>query len=784
MAFVFPRADALLARVERSRVPPFCPGYMAVPTRTPTPTATPRRTATRTPSRTTTPDGGPTASPAPIPTSNGTCDTDPAPHGLATRPVNTTCRLDGTPDQFPTLQAARAFPSLSFDAPVQITHAPGGSNRLFVVEQVGRIQVFANDDATTTKTLFLDVDPLSTYSGEEGLLSLAFHPDYATNGFLYVFYSAASPRRSVIARYHVSADPDVADDTSAEVILEVEKPNENHNGGQIAFGPDGMLYVSLGDGGSAGDPGNRAQNLSEPLGKIFRIDVDHADPGRAYAIPPDNPFIGTAGARGEIWALGLRNPWRMSFDRLTHALWVGDVGQNDREEVDLVERGANYGWRKMEGDACYVPAVGCDDGTLTAPLAAYSHVDGCAVVGGVVYRGTALPELYGAYVYGDHCSGKIWQLRWDGTSATVQPLASSNVNISSFGEDRDGELYITNVIGGTIHRLRRSNGALPATFPLTLSATGCFDDLATRHPAPGLVPYDVQSPLWSDGADKRRFLMLPATGTIGHTTAGAWELPEGTILVKEFALELERGNPASTRVLETRFLVRRADGWEGYSYQWNDAQTEAYLLDASTTATFVVTDSPNPGMSAAYAHTHYFPSRGECVRCHTAAAGGTLGLQTAQLNRTHDYDGVSDNQLRAFEHVGLFGTCLPARPPSLPRLADPADAGASLAARARSYLHANCAHCHRPGGTAPTAIDLRTETSFAATGLCDALPQAGDLGVADARLVRPGHPAESILWLRPAMRGSGQMPPLATLVADPIGSAVIEDWIASLTGCP
>jgi hypothetical protein len=253
--------------------------------------------------------------------------------------------------------------------------------------------------------------------------------------------------------------------------------------------------------------------------------------------------------------------------------------------------------------------------------------------------------------------------------------------------------------------------------------------------------------------------------------------------VKEFALELERGNPASSRALETRFLVRRAEGWTGYSYQWNDAQTEAYLLDAATTASFTVRDGPGPS-APSHVHTHYFPGRGECVGCHTAAAGGTLGVQTAQLNRAHDYPSGSDNQLRALEHVGLFGACLPARPASLPRLADPADAAAPLAERARSYLHANCAHCHRPGGTAPTAIDLRAEASFAATGLCGALPQAGDLGVTGAQLVAPGHPEESVLWLRAAMRGDGQMPPLATLAADPAGSALLADWITSLNGCP
>jgi len=817
MQFVYPRSRDVLGSVGRALLPSFCPGYVPPPsptatvTATPTATATPTRTATRTatptvtatktttptktatPTRTATPARTKTATPAasatspasPVatPTSVITCDADGTPYGLTARPIANTCRFEGNPDGFPPLEVERAFPSLSFNYPVQLTYPPDGTDRLFVVEQLGRIKVFPNNQAATSSTVFLDVMDRTTQSGEEGLLGLAFHPDYASNGFFYVFYSGANPRRSVIARYHVTSDPNVADPSSWTSILEIPKPAENHNGGGIAFGPDGMLYISTGDGGDQGDPGNRAQNKGEPLGKMLRIDVDHTEAGLAYAIPDDNPFVDEPGARPEVWALGFRNPWRMSFDRLTHALWVGDVGQNEIEEVDLVERGKNYGWRKKEGDTCRNPSVGCDDGTLTGPLATYTHGEGgCAVVGGYVYRGSRLPELYGAYVYGDYCSGKFWELRWDGSAATAQMVADTNVSPSSFGEDRDGELYIVNINGGTLQRFRRPQGAPAGTFPLTLSETGCFDDVPARHPAPGLIPYEVQSPLWSDGAGKRRFLVVPSTGTIGHRTTGAWDLPDGTILVKEFTLELERGNAASTHALETRFLVRKAGAWNGYTYRWNDQQTEAHLLDASTIATFTVTDPQAPGGTVE--HTHYFPSRSDCTRCHTEAAGGTLGLQTGQMNRAQAYGAVSDNQIRALEHVGLFGGCLPARPASLPHWANPADTGASLDARARSYLAANCAHCHRPQGTAPTVIDLRAEATFAQTLVCNATPQAGDFGVPNARIVSPGHAEQSVLWLRAALRDDGQMPPLATLIPDPLGSTVLEDWIRALSSCP
>ena len=256
----------------------------------------------------------------------------------------------------------------------------------------------------------------------------------------------------MITRYTVSANPKVADPASARIVMEIAQPYSNHNGGQLAFGPDGYLYVSLGDGGSGGDPGNRAQNMNEMLGKILRIDVDRTDPGLGYAIPPDNPFVGQSGARGEIWAVGLRNPWRMGFDRLTHDLWAGDVGEGTWEEIDLIERGRNYGWRRMQGDACFNPSTSCDTGVLTGPVAVYGHGEGCAVVGGFVYRGSRLPEIYGAYVYGDYVSTKIWALRYDEAKKRVvanQPIRDPNVAILSFGEDEQGEIYLlTTTVSG------------------------------------------------------------------------------------------------------------------------------------------------------------------------------------------------------------------------------------------------------------------------------------------------------------------------------------------------
>jgi len=276
------------------------------------------------------------------------------------------------------------------------------------------------------------------------LLGLAFDPDYRDNGHFYLYYSAAGPRRSVLSRFSNSPnDPNVADPDSELVIMEISQPYGNHNGGQIAFGPDGHLYVGLGDGGKGGDPLGNGQDIGSFLGAILRIDVRYGCGNKNYCIPPDNPFIGIAGARGEVWAYGLRNPWRFSFDKGTGILWVGDVGQNRWEEIDIVEKGLNYGWNVMEGAHCFSPSVGCNTVGLALPMVEYGHADGCSVTGGYVYRGSNTPSLLGAYVYGDFCSGRIWGLRYDGVSITEHRLlVNSDLSITSFGRDLSGNLYV------------------------------------------------------------------------------------------------------------------------------------------------------------------------------------------------------------------------------------------------------------------------------------------------------------------------------------------------------
>jgi len=352
-----------------------------------------------------------------------------------------------------------AFPNLSFDQPVGLYSAGDGSDRIFVVERKGVIQVFENSENVTASSVFLDItDRVISADTEEGVLGLAFHPRFSSNGFFYVDYTADSPLRTVVARYSVlQGSLNQADKNSELVLLEVLQPFSNHNGGQLAFGPDGYLYIAFGDGGGAGDPQGNAQNRSSLLGKILRIDIDTTSGDLMYGIPPGNPFVGnTEGFREEIFAYGLRNPWRFSFDRTTGWLWAGDVGQNRVEEVDVIESGRNYGWNIREGNLCYNPQQGCNQTGLQQPIWTYKHDQGFSVTGGFVYRGSKLTELTGRYIYGDYGSGRVWALQYDGVNAAVnKELVDTDLSITSFGLDEQNELFICD-FKGKIYRLAES----------------------------------------------------------------------------------------------------------------------------------------------------------------------------------------------------------------------------------------------------------------------------------------------------------------------------------------
>jgi glucose/arabinose dehydrogenase len=422
---------------------------LPTPSATATSPATPVATTTPTPdpTATQTPTGTPTATPTVPSTPAATATLTPTPQATAVDPAAIDLQLETVAG--------------GFDTPVFVTQPPGDSERLFVVEKPGRIRIIEAGEVLDQP--FLDVaDLIDAGSSEQGLLGLAFHPDYGSNGRFFIYYTAAESGDNTVAEYRVSEDPMVAAPGSGRVLLAVADFAGNHNGGMLAFGPDGYLYAALGDGGGGGDPEGNGQRLDALLGKILRIDIDGEDSlgsGRPYAIPPGNPFAdGEDGAQPEIWAYGLRNPWRFSFDRATGDLWIADVGQGSREEVNLEPLGTgggrNYGWNRYEGTECFNDEGGCGRRGLEMPVYDYGHELGCSVTGGYVYRGFLSPALDGLYIFGDYCSGIIWGLdqrpngRWRATE-----LLASGALITSFGEDNAGELYLADASAGVIARI-------------------------------------------------------------------------------------------------------------------------------------------------------------------------------------------------------------------------------------------------------------------------------------------------------------------------------------------
>ena len=587
---------------------------------------------------------------------SGTGKEKAKPFGIESRVLWTTSRVVGSPDPPTPYITERVFDSLTFESPTVLTSAPG-TDRMFVATGntgKGRVFFFEPSANVVEAKLLLDL-------GRRDIYGMAFDPKFASNGYFYLFITERKPTppRTRIARFQVKPDnPLQADPESEHIILEF--PSAGHNGGGLKFGPDGFLYIGVGDGGSSNDPNETGQFLGDLLATILRIDVHGKHSAKSYAIPPGNPFINTPGALPEIWAYGLRQPWRFSFDRQTGELWVGDVGQDLWESVYRVHAGGNYGWSINEGPQPFRPHRKQGPNPIEPPVIAHGHGEARSITGGFVYRGARLKELNGAYIYADYETGKIWGLRHDGQKLTWhQELADTRLDIADFGEDNSGELYLLTHVGGQIYRL------VPAprtpdtsrTFPRRLSETGLFTSVKIHRPAPGLIPYSVNSPLWSDHAEKERFIALPGDSRIEYEPSRGWKFPEGSVLVKTFSMEMERGKPASRRRLETRIMTLQRGEWAGYTYLWNEAQTDADLLGPGRDTTFTVVDPQEPG--GRRSQTYHFPSRAECMICHNEKANFILGLRTEQMNRDYDYGEVSDNQIRTLAHLDVFTKPVP-----------------------------------------------------------------------------------------------------------------------------
>ncbi len=719
--------------------------------------------------------------------------------GLDARAANTTCVAANRPAPAgPSYSLEPVYTSLTaFSFPLAMLQAPGDMSWWYVVERGGVVKRFANTATVSSTSTFIDISDRVDTTFEGGLLGMAFHPDYPNTPYVYLSYTASSGSAALesrVSRFVLQANG-TPDANSEQVILRINQPFANHNGGNIAFGPDGFLYFGLGDGGGGGDPYGNGQNTRTWLGSMLRVDVNvtpaDENAGNFYRIPNDpqtgNPFAGNpkcvngTGSQNcpEIFAWGLRNPWRWSFDRATGDLWLADVGQNAWEEVDIVERGGNYGWSRCEGGYVYpptTPPTPCNITGLVNPVISYDRNDARSIVGGFVYRGSQNPGLIGKYVHGDYITRNIWALDYyNDPNATPQLLLSSPVNYVTFAEGNDGEIYIIQFYGtgpspsGIYKLVETSSGT--TNFPARLSETGCVEPANPQQPVSGVIPYDVNVPFWSDNATKERYLAIPDGTTMTIAANGHWELPIGSVLIKHIRL--------GGQLIETRLLMRHSDGgWGGYSYEWLPDQSDAVLLDSGKSVDI-------------NGQTWIYPGRSECMQCHTNVAGVSLGTETIQLNReiTYPATGRTANQIDTFNAIGMIDPPLNGSASSLglPAMLNPYGAG-DVHLRARSWLHTNCAYCHQPLGPTPVNIDMRYATAGPDMNLCDVIP-FDDLGLGTvARRIAPGDPANSVLMVRIQDRdplAHIMMPPLGSTLVDTTAVNLLDDWITGMGNtCP
>lgn len=730
------------------------------------------------------------------------------PTGTSARTPWVSSRVIGSPEPPSPYQTVRVYEQLKLDRPLDMAPWPLGG-RWIVSEESGLLHTFAKDKPEKTEP-FLDIRRKSSRDPQAfeacRLWSFTFHPKFAENGYLYVCYADSKPQpsRTRISRYTVDLkspnSPPQCNPDSEFIVLEW-LAGEDHFGGCVKFGADGYLYCPVGDGSGYADGNNSGQDLSDFQASILRIDVDHQGKGRAYAIPKDNPFISLHGARPEIYAFGMRNIWRMSFDRATGDLWAGDVGQDLWDMVLRVEKGGNYGWSVTEGTHPFREERKVGPAPISPPVVEHDHSEARSITGGFVYRGTQRPELIGTYLYGDFDTGKIWGIAYNRSAKKVlqhRELVDTALRIVGFAEDQDGELLIIDYTG-TLHQLVPRPPVDPAItqpeFPKLLSQTGLFANTQTHEPAPGVIPYSVNSPLWSDGAHKERFIAVPGNKQIEYHPTESWKFPEGSVLVKTFALDLEPGKAQSRRRLETRLLHIEQDHWRGYTYVWKDDQSDAELLDTrGADKTFVVKDANAPGGQRQ--QVWHFPSRSECTLCHTMPARFVLGVNTPQMNLVQSHGTQQVNQLDALDDIGVFTKKLSAYhgpkdsktgvETSAPRerLVNPHDVAAPLTDRARSYLHVNCADCHIRWGGGNALFQLQYTLPLEATGTIQTLASHGDFGIPGAKILVPGDAEKSLLWHRMRITDRGRMPHVGSNVVDRQAVELIKTWINSLKTAP
>ena len=753
----------------------------------------------------------------------GASETNTQVKQLATRRHHVESNVVGSPDPPLPYRAVRAFPNLKLDWPVDVQVEPG-SRRFVIIEEKGSygptLVKRSSDDPNSSE--------LELIADSKGVAySIAFHPQFQTNGYMYIGSNGRTncgPTKSRIVRYALSRTSPYG--VIGEPLTIIDWDSGGHNGAAVTFGLDGMMYVTSGDGTSDSDAKVTGQDLSKLLAKVLRIDVEKPDEGRAYSVPSDNPFVGVADVRPETWAYGLRNPWRITTDSKAGHIWVGNNGQDLFEQAYLIEKGANYGWSVFEGSQPFYSKRQLGPTPHVKPTVEHSHSESRSLTGGVVYYGKMRPELQGAYIYGDYSTGKIWGVKHDGQKILWhREIADTPFQISAISIDPDGELIVVDhrgdSSGGLYHLEAVPAQEKPNSFPRKLSETNLFQSVANHQVAEGLIPYTVNAPFWSDGAIKSRFIGLPFDGRIGLTEQWAWDLPEETVLVKSFALEMKGGDPNSRQWIETRLMVKQQGEWVGYSYAWNKEQTDAVLVDASgRDQEFAIEEA-----SGVRTQSWHYPSRTECMVCHSRAAGYVLGVSTYQMNKIHDYgNGVQLNQLDAIEAMGVFKTnwqdpaknslraemeskgksageidrdlaamkvgdgqrsarserLLGQSGETYRKLADPYESTPDLERRARSFLHANCAYCHIEAGGGNAKMNLSFYVASDRMGILDVEPTHHTFGKQDAKLIARGDPERSVLLHRVGLRGAGQMPQLSSSLVDEKAMRMLRQWVAEM----
>jgi glucose/arabinose dehydrogenase len=746
----------------------------------------------------------------------------------------TTSRVVGSPEPPLPYRAVRVLPKLVVPWPVYVVPEPG-SRRLWIISQ-DQSYTPTRIVRTSDRPASGEIETLLEVAGDEIAYDIAFHPEFDRNRYLFVGSNGTfggDEKKTRVTRYALEREPPFRLVPGSATTI-IEWPSDGHNGGAMTFGRDGMLYVTSGDGTTDSDTNLRGQDLTHLTAKVLRIDVDQPAERKAYSVPTDNPFLGVENARPETWAYGLRNPWRITTDSKTGQIWVGNNGQDLWEQAYLIERGANYGWSAYEGSYPFYANRELGPTPVSFPTVEHPHSEARSLTGGVVYHGEKLPELRGAYIYGDYSTGKIWGVKHDGERVVWRKeLADTPLQITALSTDVDGQFLIAdhqgNDRGGFYTLQPNADDGSHESFPRRLSETGLFLSVRDHRLHPGAVPYSVNSPLWSDGAYKERYIVLPPTMKLGDeeipasidfTTDRGWNFPERTVLVKSFAMETREGDPTSRKWVETRLFTKQQGEWIGYSYRWNEEQTDAALVAKEGRDESFTIDAASDSRTQRWR----YPSRAECMVCHTRAANFVLGPSLLQMNKDHDYDGVVDNQLRVLEHLGLLrvdweaeavaglrselrrkevsgeevdrrvGEATATRnqrkprtssllfqpPKNYDRLANPYDASAPVNLRARSYLHANCAQCHVGAGGGNSQMDLGFKTAQKDMKTVGIKPLHQTFGIDDARLIAPGDPERSVLLHRVAIRGRGQMPPLATVCVDEEAVDLLSEWIRQL----